>query len=66
MHLTPRERDVLCAFARGENPKVVADRLAVNSKTINNHLTQLKEKLGLQEPAQLVTYAIKHGYVETP
>jgi hypothetical protein len=26
----------------------------------------LKDKLGLREPAELVHYAIKHGYVEPP
>src|SRR5215207_5861629 len=45
VNLTPRERDVLCAYARGENPKSLAERLEVNSKTIQNYLTQLKEKL---------------------
>jgi len=64
--LSGREREVLRAFARGENPKTLADRLGVNPKTINNHLAILKEKLGLREPAELVHYAIKHGYVEAP
>jgi DNA-binding NarL/FixJ family response regulator len=64
--LTPREREVLRGFARGENPKVLADRLGVSAKTVQNHLSILKDKLGLQEPAALVHYAIKHGYVEAP
>ncbi len=65
-NLTTRERDVLRGFARGENPKLLADRLGVNSKTVQNHLSILKDKLGLHEPAELVHYAIKHGYVEAP
>lgn len=64
--LTPREREVLRGFARGENPKALADRLGVSAKTVQNHLALLKEKLGLQEPAELVHYAIKHGYIEAP
>lgn len=64
--LTPREREVLRGFARGENPKVLADRLGVSAKTVQNHLSILKDKLGLQEPAELVHYAIKHGYIEAP
>lgn len=64
--LTARERDVLRAFAQGENPKVLADRLRLSTKTVQNHLSSLKEKLGLREPAELVRYAIKHGYVEMP
>lgn len=64
--LTAREREVLRGFARGENPKVLAERLSISPKTVQNHLTLLKDKLGLREPAELVHYAIKHGYVEPP
>jgi DNA-binding NarL/FixJ family response regulator len=64
--LTAREREVLRSFARGENSKIAAERLGMSVKTVQNHLTSLKDKLGLHEPAELVRYAIKHGYVETP
>lgn len=64
--LTSREREVLRGYARGESPKVLADRLSVSTKTVQNHLVLLKDKLGLHEPAQIVHYAIKHGYVEAP
>lgn len=65
-NLTTREREVLRGYARGENAKVIAEKLGINAKTVQNHLTLLKEKLGLQEPAELVHYAIKHGYIEAP
>lgn len=64
--LTPRDREVLRGFARGENPKALAHRIGVSTKTVQNHLTLLKDKLNLREPAQLVHYAIKHGYIEEP
>lgn len=64
--LTARERDVLVRFARGENPKTIADALGTSVKTAQNHLAALKEKLGLREPADLVRYAIKHGYIDAP
>jgi two-component system invasion response regulator UvrY len=66
VNLTTREREVLRGFARGENPKALADRLGVSPKTIQNQLSMLKEKLSLQEPAELVHYAIRHGYIEAP
>ncbi len=66
VNLTLRERDVLRAFARGQNPKALAEHLGVSMKTVQNQLTLLKEKLGMQEPAELVHYAIKHGYIEMP
>lgn len=66
VNLTDREREVLRRYAMGLNPKQIADELGVSPKTVQNHLTLLKEKLGLHEPAELVRYAIKHGYVENP
>jgi len=65
-NLTARERQVLRAFARGENPKFSADRIGISIKTLNNVMAGLKEKLGIHEPGALVRYAIKHGYVEEP
>lgn len=65
-NLTTREREVLRGIARGENPKSIASQLGVNAKTVQNHITMLKDKLGIHEPAGLVRYAIKHGYVEAP
>ncbi|MBI5382751.1 MAG: response regulator transcription factor [Opitutae bacterium] len=65
-NLTTRERQVLRAFARGENLKELAERLELTVKTVNNVMTSIKEKLSLHEPGSLVRYAIKHGYVEEP
>ncbi|WP_221031676.1 response regulator transcription factor [Actomonas aquatica] len=65
-NLSPREQVVLRGFASGENPKAMADRLGVSAKTVQNVLSTIKDKLGLFEPAQLVHYAIRHGYIEAP
>jgi DNA-binding NarL/FixJ family response regulator len=65
-NLSPRERVVLRGFASGENPKAMADRIGVSPKTVQNVLSTIKDKLGLYEPAELVHYAIKHGYIEAP
>ncbi|MGB0372139.1 MAG: response regulator [Opitutales bacterium] len=66
MSLTGRESEILRRYAKGQNPKDIATDLDLSAKTISNNLTSIKEKLNLFEPAQLVTYAIKHGYIETP
>ncbi|MFA5262568.1 MAG: response regulator transcription factor [Opitutaceae bacterium] len=62
--LTAREWEVLRAIACGLSTKEMAKKLNLSPKTVANHLTGLKEKLGIQEPAGLVLYAIKHGLVE--
>lgn len=64
--LTTREREVLRGFADGVNPKQLAAQLGMSLRTLQNHLAALKDKLGLREPAELVRYAIKHGYIEAP
>lgn len=64
--LTGREREILRRFANAANPKEIAQALGISVKTVNNQLTAIKDKLGLREPAALVRYAIKHGYVESP
>lgn len=62
--LTGREREVLAAYARGENVKAMAARLGMSVKTAQNHLTLVREKLGLHEPAELVRFAIRHGFAD--
>lgn len=61
--LTGREIEILRSFARGQNLKTTAAQLGISVKTAQNHLTSLKDKLGLYEPAELVHYAIQRGLV---
>ncbi len=65
-NLTSREREVLRRLANGDNPKEIASQLGVTLKTAQNHIVSIKDKLAIHEPAGLVRYAIKHGYVEPP
>lgn len=64
--LSTREREVLRSFAQGDNLKAIADRSGMSVRTVQNHLSAIREKLGLHEPAELVHYAIRHGFVEPP
>lgn len=61
--LTLREREVLRGLARGLNPKEIADELGSSAKTVQNQISQLKDKLGIREPAGLILYAQKNGLV---
>lgn len=61
--LTLRERDLLRGLAEGRNPKEIADTLGSSAKTVQNQLSQLKDKLGIREPAGLIRYARQHGIV---
>lgn len=64
--LSARESEVLRRYARGESLKSIADNLSVSVKTVQNLISIIKDKLELREPAELIVFAIKHGFVESP
>lgn len=48
--LTPREREILGLMAEGLSNQGIADRLVLDGKTVEGHVTRIFSKLGL-EPA---------------
>jgi len=58
---SPREREVLQLIARGRTNKEIAKRLAISVRTVERHRSSIMNKLGLQNRAQLVTYAVQRG-----
>ena len=62
--LTPREWEILRVLAEGHSTREMARRLKLSPKTVANHITSLKEKLGIQEPAGLVRFALRQGLIE--
>lgn len=65
LHLTPRECEILRAFARSESIDSIAYRLELAAKTINNTLSHLVDKLGLDDRSSLIRYARSHGLVDS-
>lgn len=61
--LTQREREVLQLMAEGRTTKEIADLLYISIKTVETHRINLKEKLNLQNTAELIQYAIRKGLV---
>jgi two-component system nitrate/nitrite response regulator NarL len=59
--LTSREQDVLEAMADGLPAKLIARRLGVALKTVENHKTRIFDKLGVRTQAQAVSLAISQG-----
>ncbi len=50
--LTPRERDVLAAMARGLSNTAVADQLHIGIRAVEKHINVIFTKLGLDEDDQ--------------
>ncbi len=62
--LTPREREVLALIAEGLANREIAERLVLSLSTVQTHYSHLLEKLGLQNRAGLIKYAIRQGLIE--
>src|SRR5947209_4466686 len=65
--LTEREREVLDLLVQGvTSNKDLAERLIVSENTVKYHLRNILDKLHVQNRAQVVAYAVRHGMVESP
>ncbi len=63
--LTARERQILHLIAGGYSNNEIADRLSISPKTVDNHRTRLMAKLNVHSIAQLLSYALKEGLLDT-
>jgi len=61
--LTEREREVLHLLAEGKSNKEAAAVLNLSPYTIDTHRTNLMQKLGLHNTAEIVLYAVRHAIV---
>ena len=52
-HLTQREIEVLCLVAAGLTNKQIAARLYLSQRTVETHITNILNKLGLDSRIQL-------------
>jgi DNA-binding NarL/FixJ family response regulator len=63
--LTERERDVLELLVQGATSnQELAERLFVSENTVKYHLRNILQKLHLQNRAQVIAYAVRHGLVD--
>jgi len=62
--LTPREQEILRLLAEGLPPKEIADKLFISPKTVENHRTNIMNKLDLHSAHDLVRYAARLGLID--
>ena len=63
--LTDREHEVLELLVQGiTSNRELAERLVVSENTVKFHLRNILDKLHVQNRAQVVAYAMRHGLVD--
>ncbi|HKW84723.1 MAG TPA: response regulator transcription factor [Burkholderiaceae bacterium] len=61
--LSPREFEIFRLLAQGQTPTECAEALKLSPKTVSNHQTMIKEKLGVSTSAALAHLAIRHRVI---
>ena len=62
--LTQRQREILQLLAQGQSAKQVGATLELSARTVEDHKYRLMEALGIENSAELIHFAIKHGLVQ--
>ncbi|MBE2269363.1 MAG: response regulator transcription factor, partial [Anaerolinea sp.] len=62
--LSEREREVLVMTALGYSSREIGDLLFISPKSVDTYRQRLMDKLGLENRAELVQYALKNGLLE--
>jgi DNA-binding NarL/FixJ family response regulator len=60
--LTPAEERVFWEVIQGFTNKQISERLFISPRTVQTHLSNILNKLNLENRTQLVRFAYEHGY----
>jgi two-component system invasion response regulator UvrY len=63
--VTEREVDIIRGIAEGLSNKLIADKLKLSTHTVNTHRKNIMNKLGVNNTAGVVMFAVKNQLLET-
>ena len=61
--LSPRERETLQLVAEGKTSQEIAERLSISPKTVDTYRSRLMHKIGVDDMAGVVKFAIQYGVI---
>jgi two-component system, NarL family, invasion response regulator UvrY len=61
--LSGREFEVFAQLARGQSVAQISDTLKLSASTVGTHLYNIKQKLGLNNQAEITLLAVRHGVI---
>lgn len=59
--LTEREREVLDQISRGLSNREIAEKMVISEKTVKTHVSNVLNKLGMEDRTRAAIWALKHG-----
>lgn len=62
--LTEREVEVLALIALGMKNPAIGDELEISRTTVQNHRSNIREKLNIKNPVGYVKYALAYDLVQ--
>lgn len=62
--LTKRECQILQLLAEGNSNRAVSEQLYISEKTVKNHVSNILQKMKVNDRTQAVVTAIRNGWVE--
>jgi DNA-binding NarL/FixJ family response regulator len=62
-NVTAREREIARMVAEGLTDREIAAHLRVSRRTVDRHLRNVFDKVGVANRAALAAYAVRHGWL---
>jgi len=63
VELTAREKEILSLIAQGQNNREIAEKLSISLFTVKNHVSNIIQKLAVEDRTQAAIVALKKGLV---
>ena len=61
--LGPREQEILRLVAQGLTDREIGKILHISPRTVQNHLTRIRERTGLKRRSELARWAVQHAVI---